>query len=120
VGNRHSLYEAFGNKMLTSYRRSNRQTAKRQRTRSPSPSSLSKQSNSISQPASDDDSKGKAALNGGSKKPRGVSARGQREKEPKEPKETEEADAETVSRRKSRSDRRRGDGMLLLDGLCLQ
>ncbi|OXV11972.1 hypothetical protein Egran_00265 [Elaphomyces granulatus] len=87
----------------------NRQTAKRQRTRSPSPSSLSKQSNSISQPASDDDSKGKAAFNGGSKKPRGVSARGQREKEPKEPKETEEADAETVSRRKSRSDRRRGD-----------
>jgi hypothetical protein len=85
-----------------------RQAAKRQRTSSPSPSSLSKPSNPVSQPASDDESKAKT--NGSAKKqPRVTSARNQRDKDAKE-EEVEPERPETATRRKSRPDRRKGDG----------
>ncbi|KLJ08091.1 hypothetical protein EMPG_16462 [Blastomyces silverae] len=89
----------------------NKHATKRQRTGSPS-SSLSKHSNSVSHPPSDDESKpnANASLEGnGNKKTRGV-VRIQREREaqPTE-KEPEKETAEPISRRKSRSDRRKDD-----------
>lgn len=91
----------------------NKQAIKRPRTSSPSPSALSKQSNSISQPASEDEAKSKT--NGASRPKRGIPGRSQRDKETKEPEEQEEEDEETkrtepVMRRKSRSEKRRGEG----------
>lgn len=85
-----------------------KQAPKRQRTSSPSPTAVSKQSNSISQPASDDESKAKATTNG-AKKERAVS-RNQRDKETKEPEEPESERPETANRRKARADRRKGEG----------
>lgn len=83
----------------------NKQIAKRQRTSSPSPSALSKQSIPASQPPSDDELKSKA---NGVKKPRGPPSRNPREKDTKE---LEEPEAERPEiRRKSRSERRRGEG----------
>ncbi|PGH16284.1 hypothetical protein AJ79_01823 [Helicocarpus griseus UAMH5409] len=87
----------------------NKQASKRQRTGSPS-SSLSKQSNSLSHPLSDDESKPNIPPEGnGNKKTRG-GARNQREKEPQTSEKEKEPDKETnepVNRRKSRSDRRK-------------
>ncbi|KAJ9269958.1 hypothetical protein DTO212C5_3928 [Paecilomyces variotii] len=85
-----------------------KQVVKRQRTASPSPSAVSKQSNPASQPPSDDESK-KASTNG-AKKRKGSTSRNQRERETKEPEETSETGpAESNNRRKGRSDRRKGD-----------
>ncbi|PGH31748.1 hypothetical protein GX50_05471 [[Emmonsia] crescens] len=86
---------------------SNKHAAKRQRTGSPS-SSLSKHSNSLSHPPSDDESKPNASLEGnGNKKTRGV-VRNQREREAQiTEKEIEKETIEPISRRKSRSDRRK-------------
>lgn len=85
-----------------------KQAPKRQRTSSPSPTAVSKQSNSVSQPASDDESKAKTITNG-AKKERAVS-RNQRDKETKEPEEPELERPETANRRKARADRRKGEG----------
>jgi hypothetical protein len=49
--------------------------------------------------------------NGGTKKQRGVTGRNQREKDVKDAKEIEEVEA--ANRRKSRLERRRGDGKCL-------
>lgn len=77
---------------------------KRQRTgsRSPSPAATSKQSNPISQPASEDESKGKTP--NGSKKQRATS-RNPREKT-KEPEEPEADRSENGNRRKGRTEQR--------------
>ncbi|OJD14351.1 hypothetical protein AJ78_05286 [Emergomyces pasteurianus Ep9510] len=85
----------------------NKHAAKRQRTGSPS-SSLSKHSNSVSHPPSDDESKLNASLEGaGNKKTRGV-VRNQREREAQTTeKEVEKDKIDPASRRKSRSDRRK-------------
>lgn len=88
--------------MLTSP--SFKQAPKRQRTSSPSPAAASKQSNSISQPASEDESKAKTATNGVKKQK--AASRNYREKETKEPEEPEPERPETANRRKGRTDRR--------------
>lgn len=80
-----------------------KQVLKRPRTSSPSPTAASKQSNSVSQPASEDESKTKAITNG-AKKQKTVS-RNQREKETKEPEEPEPERPDTANRRKGRTDR---------------
>lgn len=68
---------------------------------------MSKQSNSISQPASDDDSKSKAATNGARKH---RAARNHRGKETKDAEEAEADRPETANRRKGRADRRKAEG----------
>ncbi|OKP09702.1 hypothetical protein PENSUB_4973 [Penicillium subrubescens] len=84
------------------------QGSKRPRTTSPSPTAVSKQSVPPSQPPSDDESKPKAT--NGTRRQRAAS-RGQRDKEPtKEPEEPEPEVPETGTRRKERSNRRKGDG----------
>lgn len=83
-----------------------KQVLKRPRTSSPSPTAASKQSNSVSQPASEDESKTKAITNG-AKKQKMVS-RNQREKETKEPEEPEPERPDTANRRKGRTDRNDG------------
>lgn len=83
-----------------------KQLPKRQRTSSPSPTAASKQGNSISQPASEDESKAKATTNGAKKqKP---TSRNQREKETKEPEEPEPERPDTANRRKGRTDQNDG------------
>ncbi|KMU83392.1 hypothetical protein CIHG_01174 [Coccidioides immitis H538.4] len=85
-----------------------KQTAKRQRTSSPSPSSIvSKQSRSRSQPVSEDE-KSRAAVNG-NKKTRGIVTRNQREKEAPASEKEPEKEAEIAGRRKGRSERRKAD-----------
>ncbi|EEP78877.1 conserved hypothetical protein [Uncinocarpus reesii 1704] len=87
-----------------------KQTAKRQRTSSPSPSSItSKQTLSQSQPVSEDE-KTKAVVNG-NKKTRGIVTRNQREKEvlALEKEAEKETIPEVSGRRKGRSERRKGD-----------
>lgn len=89
----------------------NRQASasKRPRTGSPSPTAVSKQSNPVSQPPSDDESKPKPATNG-TRRQRAAS-RGQRDKEPtKEPEEPEVEAPEPDNNRKERTNRRKGDG----------
>ncbi|KAJ5794941.1 Zinc finger PHD-type [Penicillium paradoxum] len=86
----------------------NREGAKRPRTTSPSPSAASKHSNLASHPPSDDEAKQKPAVNG-TRRQRATS-RGQLEKEPvKESNEAEPEAPEAASRRKERSNRRKGD-----------
>lgn len=80
---------------------------KRQRTSSPSPTAASKQSNSISQPASEDESKAKATTNGAKKQK--TASWNQREKETKEPEEPEPERPDTANRRKGRTDRNDGE-----------
>ncbi|KAF7592621.1 hypothetical protein BBP40_012643 [Aspergillus hancockii] len=85
-----------------------KQTTKRPRTSSPSPSAVSnKQSNSTSQPASEDE-KAKAVTNG-TRRQRAAS-RGQRDKETKDAEEPEAEQPEIMNRRKGRPERRKGDG----------
>ncbi|OJJ41644.1 hypothetical protein ASPWEDRAFT_279243 [Aspergillus wentii DTO 134E9] len=84
-----------------------RQTSKRQRTSSPTPTAASKQSHSNSQPASEDESKAKLATNG-AKKQRATS-RGHREKETKDTEEPEAERPETGNRRKGRTEKRKDD-----------
>jgi len=79
---------------------------KRQRTSSPSPTAASKPSNSIPQPASEDESKAKAATNGAKKQK--SSSRNQREKETKEPEEPQPERPDTANRRKGRTDQNDG------------
>lgn len=107
------------------YPRSNKQTVKRPRTSSPSPSALSKQSIPVSQPVSEEDET-KSKVNGAIRPKRGVLARNQRDKETKEPEEQQEEEEEIeqpepVTRRKSRSEKKRGDGELkpLNKNLCV-
>ncbi|EFE33978.1 transcriptional regulator (Cti6), putative [Trichophyton benhamiae CBS 112371] len=87
----------------------NKQAAKRQRTSSPSPSSRSKPSRRNTRSPSEEETKSKtASVNGNQKKTRAT--RNQREKEPEpEPEPEKEAAPEPVSRRKGRSDRRKGE-----------
>ncbi|BDD59596.1 hypothetical protein MAP00_004791 [Monascus purpureus] len=86
----------------------NKQVAKRQRTGSASPPAASKQANSISQPASEDEAKTRGAANG-VKKQR-LPSRNQREKDSKDTEEVEQERPESSgNRRKARSDRRRGE-----------
>ncbi|KAJ5461709.1 uncharacterized protein N7458_003261 [Penicillium daleae] len=83
------------------------QGSKRPRTTSPSPTAVSKQSLPPSQPPSDDESKSK--VTNGTRRQRAAS-RGQRDNEPtKEPEEPEPEVPETATRRKERSNRRKGD-----------
>ncbi|KAK6832119.1 hypothetical protein RU639_002737 [Aspergillus parasiticus] len=85
-----------------------KQATKRQRTSSPSPGAASnKQSNPVSQPASEDE-KAKAATNG-TRRQRAAS-RSQHNKETKDAEEPEAEQPEAINRRKGRSDRRKGDG----------
>ncbi|KAJ6130550.1 hypothetical protein N7512_003330 [Penicillium capsulatum] len=85
----------------------NGEGAKRPRTSSPSPTAASKKSNSASQPPSDDESKAKAP--NGTRRQRAPS-RGQRDKEPTIEPDVEAAEPpETGSRRKDRSNRRKGE-----------
>lgn len=87
--------------------------SKRQRTFSSSPSTLSKQSRSPSQPPTSDQASGKATTNGstGGKKVRGVTARSHRDKEVRDrQKELSVQRAEAASKRAARSERRRGEG----------
>ncbi|KAB8213916.1 hypothetical protein BDV33DRAFT_209777 [Aspergillus novoparasiticus] len=85
-----------------------KQATKRQRTSSPSPGAASnKQSNPVSQPASEDE-KAKAATNG-TRRQRAAS-RSQHNKETKDAEEPEAEQPEATNRRKGRSDRRKGDG----------
>ncbi|KAH8701738.1 hypothetical protein BGW36DRAFT_394558 [Talaromyces proteolyticus] len=79
---------------------------KRPRTSSQSPSGLSN-SNPASQPVSEDEEK--ARLNGANRPKRAPPARNQRDKETKEPEEQETERPETATRRKSRSEKRKGD-----------
>ncbi|PYH98715.1 hypothetical protein BO71DRAFT_425956 [Aspergillus ellipticus CBS 707.79] len=81
-------------------------TTKRPRTSSPSPGLVSK-SNPASRPASDDESKAKPVTNGVRRQR--ASSRGQRDKETKGPEEPEVEQPDTGSRRKGRSERRKGD-----------
>ncbi|KAK2737156.1 hypothetical protein FQN55_001272 [Onygenales sp. PD_40] len=88
----------------------NKQAPKRQRTSSPT-SSLSKHSNSVSHPPSDEETKSNVAVEtgSGSKKTRGV-ARNQREKEAQTTeKDADKEPSEPANRRKSRSERRKGE-----------
>ncbi|KAF3479724.1 uncharacterized protein GIQ15_06700 [Arthroderma uncinatum] len=87
----------------------NKQAAKRQRTSSPSPSSRSKPSRRNTRSPSEEESKSKAAsVNGNQKKTRVT--RNQREKEVEpEPEPEKDTVPETVNRRKSRADRRKGE-----------
>ncbi|KAK2748910.1 hypothetical protein FQN57_007193 [Myotisia sp. PD_48] len=88
----------------------NKQGAKRQRTSSQSPSTISKLSAPNSYQPSDDESKAKAVANGNQKKTR-TATRSQRDKEAEvvEQESEKEANQETVTRRKSRHERRKGD-----------
>ena len=91
----------------------NKQNAKRPRTGSASPEVPSKQSNSVSQPASDDEGKIRASANG-VKKTKGQT-RNQHEKEDKGTDEVEQEHAESSSngnRTRGRSDRRQDEGEL--------
>ncbi|EIT76325.1 PHD Zn-finger protein [Aspergillus oryzae 3.042] len=88
-------------------KRRHKQAAKRQRTSSPSPGATSnKQSNPVSQPASEDE-KAKAATNG-TRRQRAAS-RSQHNKETKDVEEPEAEQPDATNRRKGRSDRRKGD-----------
>ncbi|BCR94706.1 putative transcriptional regulator (Cti6) [Aspergillus luchuensis] len=82
-----------------------KQATKRQRTSSPSPGAVSK-SNPASQPVSEDESK-KPATNGVRRQR--AASRSQRDKETKEPEEPEAEQPEAPPRRKSRSERQKGD-----------
>ncbi|KAJ5191306.1 Zinc finger PHD-type [Penicillium cinerascens] len=83
------------------------QDSKRPRTTSPSPTAVSKESHPVSQPPSDDESKSKAM--NGTRRQR-ANSRSQRDKEPAKDTEDVEPEApETASRRKERSNRRKGD-----------
>ncbi|KAL2360847.1 hypothetical protein RJZ56_006294 [Blastomyces dermatitidis] len=98
----------------------NKHAAKRQRTGSPA-SSLSKHSNSVSHPPSDDESKPNTSTSlegNGNRKTRGV-ARIQREREAQTTdKEPEKETAEPINRRKSRSDRRKDGEWLYRTFAC--
>ncbi|KAL4920855.1 hypothetical protein BDW62DRAFT_175417 [Aspergillus aurantiobrunneus] len=85
-----------------------RQATKRQRTSSPSPDINSRQSNPASPVATDDESKSRVNTNDNRKQR--ATSRGQREKDTKEPDDPEAEQAEAASRRKGRSDRRKGEG----------
>ncbi|KAL4788663.1 hypothetical protein BJX76DRAFT_344777 [Aspergillus varians] len=85
-----------------------RQATKRPRTSSPSPDINSKHDNPVSPVVSDDESKSRANTNGHRKQR--ATSRGQREKDAKEPDDPETEQAEAASRRKGRSDRRKGEG----------
>ncbi|CRG87716.1 Putative histone deacetylase complex subunit cti6 [Talaromyces islandicus] len=86
----------------------NKQAAvKRPRTSSPSPSAVSKQSMPASQPVSEDETKTK--MNGANRPKRAAPSRNQRDKETKEPEEPESERVDTAGRRKSRSEKKRGD-----------
>jgi hypothetical protein len=61
-----------------------------------------------SQPVSEDETKTK--MNGANKPKRAPPPRSQREKETKEPEEQEAERVDPAARRKSRSEKRRGDG----------
>ena len=99
---------AVENELLTETHSSHNQAAKRQRTSSPSPGATSnKQSNPVSQPASEDE-KAKAATNG-TRRQRAAS-RSQHNKETKDVEEPEAEQPDATNRRKGRSDRRKGDG----------
>lgn len=90
----------------------NKHSSKRQRTLSSSPSTLSKQSRSPSQPPGDDHST-KAGTNGsaGAKRIRGAAARNHRDKEVRDrQKEIAAQRAEAARKREARSERRRGEG----------
>jgi hypothetical protein len=96
---------------------SNKQAIKRPRTSSPSPSAVSKQSVPPSEPVSEDESKPKT--NGANRPKRGVSGRNQKEKEIQEPEEQQEEEEETeqpepITRRKSRSEKKREEGKFQL------
>ncbi|KAL2868513.1 putative transcriptional regulator (Cti6) [Aspergillus lucknowensis] len=85
-----------------------RQATKRPRTSSPSPDINTKQSNPGSPVAPDDESKSRPITNGNRKQR--ASSRGQGEKDTKEPEEPEAEQTEVTSRRKGKTDRRKGDG----------
>ena len=92
---------------------SNKQTAKRQYSGSASPEVPSKQSNSVSQPASDDEAKIRASANGVKKTK--IQTRNHHEKEDKGTNEVEPEHAESSSssnRARGRSDRRQDEGEL--------
>ncbi|KMQ43640.1 Zinc finger, FYVE/PHD-type [Trichophyton rubrum] len=86
-----------------------RSVSELQRTSSPSPSSRSKPSRRNTRSPSEEETKSKTtSVNGNQKKTRAT--RNQREKEPEpEPEPEKEAAPEPVSRRKGRSDRRKGE-----------
>jgi hypothetical protein len=91
----------------------NKHGSKRQRTFSSSPSTLSKQSRSPSQPP-DDESSTKPNTNGnaGGKRIRGAAARNHRDKEVRDrQKEIAAQRAEAARKREARSERRRGEGI---------
>ncbi|OQE40234.1 hypothetical protein PENCOP_c006G04624 [Penicillium coprophilum] len=86
----------------------NRERAKRPRTTSPSPSAVSKHSNIASHPPSDDETKQRPAVNG--LRRQRATSRGQIEKEAGNDVDEGEREApETATRRKERSNRRKGD-----------
>ena len=91
---------------------SNKHGSKRQRTFSSSPSTLSKQSRSPSQPPGDEPStKPNTNGNAGGKKIRGAAARNHRDKEVRDrQKEIAAQRAEAARKREARSERRRGEG----------
>lgn len=64
-----------------------------------------------SQPVSEDETKSK--MNGANRHKRAAPARNQREKETKEPEEQDPERVDTAARRKSRSEKKRGDGKTL-------
>ena len=95
----------------------NKHGSKRQRTFSSSPSTLSKQSRSPSQPPGDEHST-KSNTNGsaGGKKIRGAAARNHRDKEVRDrQKEIAAQRAEAARKREARSERRRGEGKTAYD-----
>ncbi|THC91162.1 hypothetical protein EYZ11_009375 [Aspergillus tanneri] len=85
-----------------------KQVTKRQRTSSPSPGAASKQSNAGSAPASEDESKAKAATNGVRRQ--WAASRSQRDKETNDAEEPEVENPETAPRRKGKADKRKSDG----------
>ena len=95
---------------------SNRHAAKRQRTNSSSAPDPPKRSRSPSEGVSDTDLPGTNGTKD-SKKIRGAAARNQREKELREKQKEREAAAtqraEAARKREARSERRRGEGMIL-------
>lgn len=96
----------------TNYSGSNKHGSKRQRTLSSSPSTLSKQSRSPSQPPGEEvPTKPNTNGNAGVKKVRGAAARNHRDKEVRDrQKEIAAQRAEAARKREARSERRRGEG----------
>jgi len=100
--------------VLTGY--SNRHVSKRQRTNSSSAPDPTKRSRSLSEGGSENGLVGNGSKD--SRRVRGAAARNQREKELREKQKEKELAAtqraEAARKREARSERRRGEGMLLL------